>query len=247
MSLWPPRLTSFIFPFPTKGPGFRFCPGPSLFFRQRCSYAEMPGSRLSGRTGENRAYLFCSLAGSSFGCQVAGGETHSRRHGVEGAPLYSDHAGMNVDRIPAISVWQPWASLIAAGLKPFEVRGWCPPKKFMHRPIAIHAAMKSETKSVIRGLLDVYQNTAAMPVIEAALRNELPHGAVLCTVIIKSVMPSDAVVDPLTSKRFPAGGFAWQLDIVHYFSRPVDARGMQGFWWWEYNPATRRAEQGALL
>lgn len=153
---------------------------------------------------------------------------------------------MNADRIPTISVWQPWASLIAAELKPFEVRGWCPPKKFMHRPIAIHAAMKSETKRVIRGLLDVYQNTAAIPVIEAALRAELPRGAVLCTVIINSAMPSDAVVDPLTSKRLPAGGFAWQLDIVELFSDPVPARGMQGFWWWEYNPAIRRAVQGEL-
>jgi hypothetical protein len=28
--------------------------------------------------------------------------------------------------MPAISLWQPWASLIAVGIKPFETRSWAP-------------------------------------------------------------------------------------------------------------------------
>jgi hypothetical protein len=42
----------------------------------------------------------------------------------------------------AISLWQPWASLIACGAKPFETRHWAPPRELIGATIAIHAAKK---------------------------------------------------------------------------------------------------------
>ncbi len=42
----------------------------------------------------------------------------------------------------AISLWQPWASLVACGAKPFETRHWAPPDKLIGQTIAIHAAKK---------------------------------------------------------------------------------------------------------
>lgn len=42
----------------------------------------------------------------------------------------------------AISLWQPWASLIACGAKPFETRHWAPPRALIGQPIAIHAAKR---------------------------------------------------------------------------------------------------------
>lgn len=42
----------------------------------------------------------------------------------------------------AISLWQPWASLIACGAKPYETRSWSPPRGLIGQPIAIHAAKK---------------------------------------------------------------------------------------------------------
>ena len=42
----------------------------------------------------------------------------------------------------AISLWQPWASLIACGVKPYETRSWAPPRELIGQPIAIHAAKK---------------------------------------------------------------------------------------------------------
>ena len=39
----------------------------------------------------------------------------------------------------AITIWQPWASLIACGAKKYETRSW--PTKY-RGPIAIHAAAK---------------------------------------------------------------------------------------------------------
>jgi len=42
----------------------------------------------------------------------------------------------------AISLWQPWASLIACGAKPYETRHWAPPRDLIGATIAIHAAKK---------------------------------------------------------------------------------------------------------
>lgn len=42
----------------------------------------------------------------------------------------------------AISLWQPWASLIACGAKPYETRHWAPPRELIGRTIAIHEAKK---------------------------------------------------------------------------------------------------------
>ena len=42
----------------------------------------------------------------------------------------------------AISLWNPWASLIAIGAKPFETRSWAPPAKCIGQRIAVHAALR---------------------------------------------------------------------------------------------------------
>jgi hypothetical protein len=42
--------------------------------------------------------------------------------------------------VKAISLWQPWASLIACGAKPYETRHWAPPRELIGQTIAIHAA-----------------------------------------------------------------------------------------------------------
>ncbi len=39
----------------------------------------------------------------------------------------------------ALTIWQPWASLIACGVKKYETRSW--PTKY-RGPIAIHSALK---------------------------------------------------------------------------------------------------------
>lgn len=52
----------------------------------------------------------------------------------------------------AISLWQPWASLIACGAKPFETRHWAPPRDLIGTTIAIHAAKKIDKDA--RGLAE---------------------------------------------------------------------------------------------
>jgi hypothetical protein len=49
----------------------------------------------------------------------------------------------------AISLWQPWASLIACGAKPYETRHWAPPKELIGQPVAIHAAKKIDKEAAL--------------------------------------------------------------------------------------------------
>lgn len=42
----------------------------------------------------------------------------------------------------ALSLHQPWATLIAAGAKVYETRSWPPPRGLIGQPLAIHAAKK---------------------------------------------------------------------------------------------------------
>jgi hypothetical protein len=42
----------------------------------------------------------------------------------------------------ALTLWEPWASLIAIGAKPYEFRGWRAPRQFIGRRIAIHAGAR---------------------------------------------------------------------------------------------------------
>lgn len=72
----------------------------------------------------------------------------------------------------AITIWQPWASLIATGEKVYETRGW--PTKY-RGSIAIHAALKDVLRLPITPELEKY-----------ALHNDkigpwiwLPHGKII--------------------------------------------------------------------
>jgi hypothetical protein len=50
---------------------------------------------------------------------------------------------MEVHKMKAITIWQPWASLKACGAKEFETRSWATSYR---GPIAIHAAAKKPPK-----------------------------------------------------------------------------------------------------
>ena len=44
--------------------------------------------------------------------------------------------------IKALTIWQPWASLIAIGAKPYEFRGWAPPPWLVGKDLGIHAGAR---------------------------------------------------------------------------------------------------------
>lgn len=56
----------------------------------------------------------------------------------------------------AISIKQPWASLIAHGIKDIENRTWACPKKYIGQRVLIHASVKGSNfwDSPVTGLVD---------------------------------------------------------------------------------------------
>lgn len=134
--------------------------------------------------------------------------------------------------IPAITLWQPWASLIALGAKQIETRSW----NLRYRgPLAIHAAM-------YRGALGVAYNVEAIRRVLKANRIEprsLPFGKVLCLAEVDRVDVIDAELRARTSNReqwygnFADGRYAWHFARVAPLDEPLTAIGHQGLWRWE--------------
>jgi hypothetical protein len=53
----------------------------------------------------------------------------------------------------ALTIWQPWATLIIEGAKPYEFRNWRVPKFIIGERIAIHAGARPMKIAEIRALL----------------------------------------------------------------------------------------------
>lgn len=135
----------------------------------------------------------------------------------------------------AITVIQPWATLLALGLKKNETRSWAT----KHRgPVAIHAGKKIDKaacrREPIRSVLAAHGYT----------EHNLPTGAVLAlgnlSVCRESVEagPSGYELDDgsrITSTErdfgdFTPGRFAWGMTGVRQLDTPIPAKGQLGLW-----------------
>lgn len=153
--------------------------------------------------------------------------------------------------IPAITIWQPWASLIAAEVKPFEFRGWAPPRSFWHLRVAIHAGARPVRRGEVAELTAKLQGdhwrvtglsdrSSALAVLEAWWRNHqaLPLSSVLCTATLGAPLRNDALADALglprlnDSDRDEHSNYGWPLTDIRRLQPFVPARGAQGFWRW---------------
>ena len=132
----------------------------------------------------------------------------------------------------ALTLSQPWATLMAAGAKRIETRSW----RTHHRgPLAIHAALGFPAAARLR---------CADPAFSAALQaagewppEALPRG---CVVAVCRLVACERI-GPLTVPPKPERSFgdytprrwAWVLEDVRRLPRPVPAKGALGLWEWE--------------
>ena len=54
----------------------------------------------------------------------------------------------------AFTIWQPWASLIMIGAKPYEFRSWKPPAWLVGQRMAIHAGARPVKAKEVKALVD---------------------------------------------------------------------------------------------
>lgn len=78
----------------------------------------------------------------------------------------------------AITIWQPWASLLAIGAKQYETRSW---ETKYSGPIAIHAAKKDPCKIPLLGL-EAFEEATKEELKKAGLAwCLLPSGSIIAT------------------------------------------------------------------
>jgi hypothetical protein len=152
--------------------------------------------------------------------------------------------------VKALSLWQPWASLIAVGAKRVETRGWRTPYR---GPLAIHAALRTVRADEIEPeMADAL--SLSWPPTKEQLRS-IPLGAIVATCRLVEVyrlsrLDADAIEDGRGLRLCPGrsyevnvgsgsealfgnyaeGRFAWILADVKPLARPAPVRGARGLW-----------------
>lgn len=133
----------------------------------------------------------------------------------------------------ALTVTQPWATLIASGAKRIETRSW---RTRYRGPLAIHAAATLPRWA----LRACFNELIASALGAASIRNlsDLPRGAVVAVAELVDCQPVDELPRRLLTaheRRFgdyTPGRYGWVLDDVRLLRRPVPARGALGLWEW---------------
>lgn len=140
----------------------------------------------------------------------------------------------------ALSLWQPWASLVAVGEKRVETREWATKYRGL---LAIHATAKipprwlgasRESETFRTEFADVF----SVPLNGAleGMRN-LPRASVLCIVRLADIQQTDHVREILCERErvfgnYDDGRYAWFLEMVERFDTPIPAKGNRMLWEW---------------
>lgn len=144
----------------------------------------------------------------------------------------------------ALTVWQPWASLIMAMVKPYEFRGRPLPAYFQGKPTVMHAGARKVRREEIADLIlrlrdsDQAWSTGllpgALPLLEAwhQTPERLPLASGLGTVVFGKSVRADELPGYRDSDRSEHINYGWPVHDVTPFAHPVPAKGAQGFWTW---------------
>jgi hypothetical protein len=140
----------------------------------------------------------------------------------------------------ALTLWQPWASLVAIGEKKVETRCW---NTKYRGELAIHSAAKkpprwlgaSRHSEMFRNeIADVFN--VRRDSVDSEVGN-LPLGSVLCIVKLVDVEQSSDVREVLCQREtifgnYEDGRYAWFLELVEKFDVPIPAKGNRMLWEW---------------
>lgn len=160
----------------------------------------------------------------------------------------------------ALTIWQPWASLIACGAKQYETRSWATQYR---GPIAIHAAARYTRKWDLPVDL-VKVADAEMAAGRCSKWGDMPFGAVIATAELVSVwrIAYNVKMDVEEARKYPIigermaedkretvgydyfvpskkeialgdwtpGRYAWKLANVKILQSPIPVKGKQGLW-----------------
>jgi hypothetical protein len=147
--------------------------------------------------------------------------------------------------VKALTLTQPWATLVAIGAKKIETRSWSTDYR---GPLLIHAAKGLSSVGGQIGLADLCLEEPFHEVL--AKSGDLGHlafGAIVALVELEDVRYTGAQ-NPQGLRPAPApwlkelgprekafgnfdlGRYGWSLRLVRRFERPIPSRGALGLW-----------------
>lgn len=158
------------------------------------------------------------------------------------------------ETLSALTVLQPWASLIRIGAKRFETRGW----ETKHRgPLAIHAGAKRAnvediTPEIFKALVDGGVIPASCPLKNVP--DLLPVGVLLCLADLldchkteRMTFPGELQITPeYHFGNFEPGRFGWELEVTQVFNPAIPAKGFQRLWKWTCPVSLLNPQKGAI-
>ncbi len=125
----------------------------------------------------------------------------------------------------ALTLTQPWATLVATGMKRVETRSW---RTGYRGPIAIHAA---------KGFPAAARRFAEGESALGRLPLRMALGAVVCIVRLVDCRPTEEVFEISALEQlygdYTPGRWAWFLEELEAFEEPIRVRGALGLWNWD--------------
>ncbi len=135
----------------------------------------------------------------------------------------------------ALTLWQPWATLVALGEKQHETRSW---STNYRGPLAIHAAKTAAhthqfwAKHFQRSLQSGGYHRP----------KSLPYGMVVAICQLVDIVPTSIeIVYAFDQKELAFGDysphrFVWKLEDIVRLTDPIPATGRQKLWTWDVRP-----------
>lgn len=133
----------------------------------------------------------------------------------------------------AITLWQPWATLVAIGAKRTETRSW----RTNHTPsLAIHSVKRFPVQA--KEMMHNKYIEKALHGAGISIASELPLGSVLCVCefveCVQITHENKPFLPELAFGDYTPGRWAWMLGDRQRFLLPIPARGSQGLWEWDF-------------
>jgi hypothetical protein len=151
----------------------------------------------------------------------------------------------------ALTLWQPWASLVATGAKTIETRSFY---TSFRGPLAIHASVSKNGMRIMAEDMElakaarlalagrVQPMNQMMNLIAGDMFDDLPFGVIVATCdLVDCIRVDNPRCRALLNMNprdemfgdYSTGRYAWILTLISPLAEPVLAKGKQGLWEWD--------------
>lgn len=150
----------------------------------------------------------------------------------------------------ALTIYQPWASLIIAGAKPYEFRGWKPYPSVIGQRIGIHASARPVKRQNLYDLILRLQGDEAwstclvadkaLPILQHALDDpdSLLRSHMMGTAILGDPKSGLEIAHEFSAARSTTAtatstqNWGWPMLDIKSLLPPEPMPGLQGLWNW---------------